>query len=116
MTPAEAAGLVLGKTYVVGDTDDESPVKGTLLRFKKDDRSSVPLFEIVDQLGNVISDHQYEGIHNLVKGPDGKPLAVEDEKEAAPVQINLNGNSTTIVVQRNLTPEQVAAVLKAINS
>jgi len=71
---------------------------------------------------------KYDGIagYSIVKQGDiidgwVRPDSIDElESAEAPVEpvavhINLNGNSTTIVVQRNLTADEVAAVLKAIN-
>lgn len=118
-TEAQKQGIVLGKRYRVAGPRANGAgyinasggcVQGSTVELQEDDNTSLPFFNRLNDDGSIaykrccinIEDTQLE----LIEEPKAEPAAVH---------VSLNGNSTTIVVQRNLTPDEVSAVLKAIN-
>ena len=92
-------------------------VVGTLVQLREDDGTELPYFWILDSNGelNTIS-HNLRGVINITKV---KLVPLEPEVEAEPaelpaVHISLNGNSTTIVIQKRLTPDEIHAVLAEV--
>lgn len=103
-TPAQEAGFVVGGKYRTKDTSWVGG--GHVVTFVEDDGSECPMFRGPSTRNGV---GFYEALSKL------EPVE-EPKVDPAAVHVSLNGNSTTIVVQRNLTADEVAAVLKAINA
>lgn len=109
-TPAQRAGIVAGKHYKV--SSDQKHVDGGVYELDRDDGTELPYFRLVPGFKG----KQDERACVWVNGESNTVLTDVTNAEAAAVHVSLNGNSTTIVVQRNLTSDEVAAVLKAIGN
>lgn len=120
MTPAANKGIVLGKTFRVASIDKEGGASagirvGTFVQLRQDDGTELPYFWILSEDGELDTlNHNRRGVINITK----VKLVPKDEPEVPAelpaVHISLNGNSTTIVIQKRLTPDEMHAVLAEV--
>jgi hypothetical protein len=112
-TPVQEKGIVYGKTYRVGNRVDASAggvrIKtGSLVVLNEDDGTHLPYFDYVNESGKVLYSR---GVVDIYKTD---LIAVDaDDVDPVDVHVDLNLQSTSIVIQKRLTLDQVAAVLKA---
>jgi len=100
MTPAQKAGVVKGKRYIIGGDEDRKEYIGKIAVLDEDDNSSVPYFYIEGE--------RREGRVCL----DVKDLTLVATTEAVvPFSVNVGNGATAISLGVELTAEQVAAVL-----
>ncbi len=104
MSNAVDRGFVVGQSYEYRSKDTGlSDLNGKLLRFKSDDGSRAPAFEVpldVDSDG-----WMYLSLDNFI----ATPVAIA----GVTFDVSVNGSFTTVSIGKALSASQVAAVLAA---
>lgn len=110
MTPAQRAGIVMGKKYKV-HAPAIAHAHGGIYVLSRDDGTTLPYFELAE--GYTGPQDQRACVY--VDGTDGATLTevTEVAEEPTDFHVSLNPASTTIVIQKRLTMDELQAVLKA---
>lgn len=109
MTIASDNGFVVGRKYKLIDSYQKRLI-GAIFVFDEDDGSAIPYF-----YGIVNGEIDYDSGRYCfnVDGDEDKFEAAEKDCPAIDYHVSVNPNSTTIVIQKRLTIEEVQAVIQA---
>lgn len=109
MTTAKEAGLVIGGTYELLDSNTEGWPAGTQVVFLEDDDSICPKFAVPRDLDG--SGRRFIFVSELNPTPVSQQAAKEAEFSVA-----VTDRRTTFQFDRKLSTAEVAAVLKLVNN
>lgn len=111
-TPAQDRGIVLGKEYVIGTINGDAASitinAGDIVRLNEDDETDIPAFDKLDKNGKVSRPRFFMDLNRVTMR----------ERYAEPVKapaygVYAHSGSTTFTIARELTAEEVAAILTA---
>lgn len=102
-TPAEEKGLVVGQSYRY-QNKDFGPLDGKLIRFRKDDGSSLPAFDVPHSVNS--EGWMYLSLENIQV----------PESSVSSLSVRVEQGSTMFIVGRVLTLAERAEVFNLLNS